>query len=63
MDSSFRVRLIDAFRHHAKMTNAGDDPASLLNHARRLRSSVSAGRAAEMDDLIAGLEAQVERAG
>jgi hypothetical protein len=41
MDSSFRARLADAFRHHARMTNAGDDPLSLLNHACRLRESVS----------------------
>jgi hypothetical protein len=61
MDSPFRVRLDEAIRHHALMTDAGDDPASRLAHARRLRESVGAGRRAEMDDLITVLEADVER--
>jgi len=53
----YRV-LADVVRHHAQMTNAGQDPASLLNHARRLRPSVGADRIAEMDRFIAELEAR-----
>ena len=60
---SFRARPAEGVRHRAKMTNAGDDPVSLLNHARRLRELVPADRLSEMDGLITGLEAQVERAG
>jgi hypothetical protein len=58
MESSFR--LVEAVRHHARMTNAGDDPLALLNHARRLRESVGVKLRPDMDDVIAGLEAQVE---
>jgi hypothetical protein len=63
MESSFRARLDAAVRHHAKMTDAGDDPLALLDHARRLRVSVGVKLQPEMDDLIAGLEAQVDRSG
>jgi hypothetical protein len=59
----FRARLDAAIRHHARMTDAGDDPVSVLNHARRLRESAGAGQQAAMDDLIVSLEADVERAG
>jgi hypothetical protein len=45
------------------MTNAGDDPLALLNHARRLRESVGVRLRPEMDEVIAGLEAQVDRSG
>jgi hypothetical protein len=58
----FRARLTAAFHHHAKLSGVGDDPLALLSHAMRLRESVGAGRRAEMDELIIGLEADVERA-
>jgi hypothetical protein len=58
----FRARLDAAVRHHAKMTGAGDDPRALLNHAMLLRESAGAGRQAAMDELIATLEAEFERA-
>jgi hypothetical protein len=59
----FRARLAAVVRHHAKMTGVGDDPLALLNHAMLLRASIAPGRTAEMDALIANLEAEVERAG
>jgi hypothetical protein len=57
----FRARLAAVVRHHARMTGVGDDPLALLNHAMRLRESAGSDRAAEMDALIATLEAEVER--
>jgi hypothetical protein len=60
---TFRARLVEAVRHHARMINAGDDPLALLNHARRLRESVGVKLRPDMDDLIAGLEAEVDRSG
>jgi hypothetical protein len=57
---SFRARLDEAIRHHARMTNVGDDPRALLNHARRLRESVGVKLRPEMDEVIARLEAQVD---
>jgi hypothetical protein len=58
---SFGARLVEAVRHHARLTDAGDDPIAVLAHARRLRDSVGIKPRPEMDELIAGLEADVER--
>jgi hypothetical protein len=46
--------------HHARATNAGDDPASLLRHAYRLRGSIGADRQAEWDAMVADLKAKAK---
>jgi hypothetical protein len=58
---SFRARLIEAVRHHARLTGAGDDPLVLLAHARCLRELSGVKLRPELDEVIAGLEADVER--
>jgi hypothetical protein len=55
-----RPSLLTVLVHHARATNSGDDPASLLRHAYLLRASVGAGRQAEYDAMVAGLEAKAK---
>ena len=53
-----RPPLLAVLVHHARATNAGDDPASLLRHAYLLRASIGADREAEW--LAPALEAQAK---
>ena len=55
-----RPPLLAVLVHHARATNAGDDPASLLRHAYLLRASIGADREAEWLALVAALEAQAK---